>query len=108
MGYIAHHAIIVTSWDAKRCSLIREKASKFFPKYQISEVLETQINGYCSFLIGPDGSKEGWEESNRGNTQRESFIDWLEKRKNGEPYGDYVLVRYGGDEEGLSRVEKAG
>lgn len=34
------------------------------------------VNGQCqTWLLGPDGSKEGWEESDRGDAFRQRFLE---------------------------------
>lgn len=77
MGVIAHHAIIVTAsyggWPEKA----HEAARRYFPEDQVSELSREAINGYRSFCIFPDGSKEGWAESADGNLRRDNFVEWL-------------------------------
>lgn len=76
MGYMRHHAIVVTSWDEKLANKAHKKAVKLFPI--VSEITKTAINGYRSFLVPPDGSKEGWEDSDRGDAARKKFNEYLE------------------------------
>ena len=47
-------------------------------------------------LLAPDGSKEGWEDSNQCDNARKDFLDWLRESDN---YCDYVEIRFGGDDE---------
>jgi hypothetical protein len=42
------------------------------------------MNSTRSFLVAPDGSKEGWEESDKGDQRREEFVEWLR----GQAYND--------------------
>jgi len=81
MGYIKHNAIIATTYDIKLCKKYRNKALKIFNKGQVGKILETCINGYCTLFIGPDGSKEGWTESNDGDANRKLFTEYLKKEK---------------------------
>jgi hypothetical protein len=98
MGYMRHHAIIVTGWNEEALKEVHSEASKIFPK--ISNIVEGTINGYSSFLIPPDGSKEGWEESKEGDERRSKFISWLITSKG---YLRWVEVQYG-DEDGDNRI----
>lgn len=77
MGYMCHHAILVTSWDAEHIQQIHEKAKEVFTFGNVSELGKPQMNYYTSFAVFPDGSKEGWIESDSGNAQREIFLAWL-------------------------------
>lgn len=97
MGDIMHHTIIVTSWDKERIKKAHKKACKVFPT--VSESIESQINGYESFFIPPDGSKEGWAESERGNENRQEFIEWLNSQKyeDGSTPFDWAEIQYGDD-----------
>ena len=92
MGYMKHHAIVVTGSEDE----IQEAhlmACKIFEG--ISELTPVAINGYQSFFIPPDGSKEGWEDSEMGDIHRNSFIDWLTKRGGAVKW---VEVQYGDDD----------
>ncbi|WP_439132501.1 hypothetical protein [Polaribacter sp.] len=79
MGYIKHHAITVTSSIDELIKEAHSKAKDIF-KERTSEILNSKTNGYKSFFIAPDGSKEGWEESNKGNKQRNTFVDWINSK----------------------------
>lgn len=89
MGTIQHHAIIVTDsdyGDHHSLAEAHEIAKGIFP--WVSEISPVATNGYQSFFIPPDGSKEWWDESDAGNERREAFkaklneikwgADWLE------------------------------
>lgn len=106
MGYIKHHAIVVTG-DVDYINLAHEEAKKIFDNHfskektyesdssdVVSNVMRGVANDTRSFFIAPDGSKEGWSMSDVGNDAREDFINWLRK------YGkcDYVEVMFGGDD----------
>lgn len=71
MGYIKHHAIIITSWDDK----ILLKIKKKFPVS--SEIIKSHVNGYCSLFIPPDGSKEGWPDSDAGDEVRRKIKKYI-------------------------------
>lgn len=99
MGYIKHHAIVVISFDEELLKKAHRKAKKIFGE-QVSKVMETPVNVEFTFYIGPDGSKEGWSESDAGNAKRDEFIEWVE----GQAYGDgsnslrYSELFFGEDE----------
>lgn len=108
MGYIKHHTIIVTGWsdDVKN---VREKAINVFKRcfknepfdYDfnselISPIIKGTTNNQQSFFIAPDGSKEGWADSDNADTARKDFLDWLRDSDN---HCDYVEVQFGGDDD---------
>lgn len=99
MGYMRHHGIVVTSFSDEK---IREahKAAKN-TGLTLTNLVRSPVNGYSTFFVCPDGSKEGWWDSDNGDSQRGSFIKWLE----GERYEDgstifaWAEIQYG-DEDG--------
>ena len=111
MGYIKHNAIIVTVCDEEVTKVIFNKALKLFGKMVTKP--EEGINGYLSFVVLPDGSKEGWEESNNFDEARDEFFDWLMHEPAPESisidklssYVDVVEVRFGGDDD-LATIER--
>lgn len=102
MGYMRHHAIIVTS-RSPYIHQAHEKAASIFPS--VSPVLESEVNGYDSFFIPPDGSKEAWPESYDGDIRRTSFVVWLDQQRyeDGSTPFNWVVVQYG-DDEGMTRI----
>ena len=103
MGYIAHHAIIVTA----RSESDATKAQDFALSLSLicSDVEPSKINGYHSFMIIPDGSKEGWQASADGDAARASWCKWAREARKQHLYLDWVLVRFGGDEPDRACVE---
>jgi hypothetical protein len=101
MGYHNHHAIIVTAWDEKYIKETHEKAIEIFGE-TCSEVVGSKINGYVSFFIAPDGSKESGEDSNAGNNRRDDFKRWINKH---DGCLDAVEIYYGGDEPDINGIE---
>ena len=108
MGYHAHHAIIVTAWDEKYTATARTEAIRIFGPAAVSSVTYAEVNGYWSFMVGPDGSKEGWLESEKGDERRADFLDFLGRMHDAEQWVEFVEVRYGGDEPALARVTNNG
>lgn len=95
MGYIRHHAIVVTSTDESRIHAAHAKALEL--QMSVTSVAGPVVNGHLSFLVGPDGSKEGWEDSIDGDVRRRKYKEWLNAQRfddDSTPY-DWVEVSYG-------------
>ena len=107
MGYMRHHAIIVTA-NEQNMLVLRKKVlavimgqpdnDDVYLDLPVSDLLPSQVNGYVSFLIGPDGSQEGWAASARGNQLRRGIIDVLKGS-----WASWAEVQYG-DEDGWDMV----
>jgi len=97
MGYEVHHAIVVSFWDIKILQATRRKAKELFkgtPVY-VTPITPSANNMLRSYLVAPDGSKLGWDDSVKSAKARESFADYL---KTYEPYPpDWALIQYGDD-----------
>ena len=94
MGYMRHHAIVVTSWDNKILRKAHKKAKKLFK--QVAPITPPAINGYVSFLIAPDGSKENWLPSDHGDEKRREFIEWTDRLRDEVGFKiDYVEIQFG-------------
>jgi hypothetical protein len=98
MGYVRHDAIVVTSW---RSEAIVEAAAK--ARECGLEVLGPSgaaTNGIRTLLVCPDGSKEGWPESDAFDAKRAAYIEYL----NGVRYEDnsaclsWVALAYSSDD----------
>jgi hypothetical protein len=113
MGYMSHNAIVVTSWQDKAIEAAHAEARRLFsvvgdsilpsdadPACYVTNITETAVNGYRSFLVAPDGSKEGWSHSDWGEEQREKFIRYLVagRYEDGSGRCDWVEVQYGNDD----------
>lgn len=94
MGYMRHHAIVVTGWDPEVVRCARELATTIFNGHGITEVVGSLVNGYYTFLVPPDGSKEGWDDSVEGDARRAKFIEGVEQQF---AYLDWAEVQYGDD-----------
>ena len=105
MGYIKHHAIVVTSYHNDDIKKAKKKANKIFGKHYVSKIIITEVNGYHSFFISPDGSKEGWGESNDGDENREKFVEWLNKYAYDDGSNSLSFCEFFyGDDEGKSKI----
>ena len=106
MGYIRHHAIVVTTFEKSLIKPVHEKAIEIFG-LSVSNVVGSQVNGYYSFFVGPDGSQLGWTEDEAGDSRREQFIGYLKSLAydDGSSSIDYAELFYG-DDEGESAVTR--
>lgn len=85
MGDTRHHAIIVTSWDEPRIVDVHRAAQAIFsPPFGlgyggiwVSPLSPKSVNGHRSFFVAPDGSQEGWDASEVGETRRDGFVALL-------------------------------
>lgn len=92
MGYMRHHAIVVTCFKYE--TLHEARTTALALGCQVSDIVASRTNGFHSFFVAPDGSKEGWEESDDGNRRRDLFTAYL---RNPNLYLDWVEVQYGDD-----------
>ena len=93
MGYMRHHAIIVSSWKDDHIQAAHRIAIDL--EMAVSDIISSPMNHELSFFIAPDGSKEGWDDSKLGDTIRLAFKGWM---KNSAFYFKWVEVQYGDDE----------
>lgn len=103
MSHIVHEAIVVTLAGAMPSEGIKCGELIDFAKSRGLAVVGpafSQVNGYLSFMIVPDGSSEGWEERTKADAAREEFLDWIRE----DPLVEYAHVRYGRDYEARPRV----
>lgn len=101
MGYIKHHAIVVTCWGEGEAQEAADCARNL--GLEVIGPSAPAINAYQSILICPDGSKEGWLDSDDGNAKRAYFVSWLRENHAGE----WVEVAYGDDDGEASVVTHA-
>ena len=90
MGVMKNHGIIVSSYS--------EAIAKAAIKAQeigllITNTVDARIGYMASFLVVPDGSKEGWPDSNMFDEMREAFKRYLKEQKI-----DWVEVVFGCDD----------
>lgn len=100
MSYIRHHAIVVTGWLA---SEVADAAS--FARSVGASVIgpsEKVMNGYSTFTVCPDGSKEGCAESNDGDSRRIRIVAHLKDKAS---FLEWAVVEYGADDDSASVIE---
>ena len=103
MGSYHHHAIVLTAPTAEWLAPVVARARAAGLGDLMTPVLVAPLNHHASFFIGPDGSYEGWTESDVADMRRAEFLDALA----GMEGISWALVSYG-DDHGLSaRVERS-
>jgi len=100
MGYMMHHAIVVTSWKPEAVEAAHAMATQLDMKP--SPIVSSGTNGYRSFLVPPDGSKEGWHQSDVGDACRAQLVAWMMTAGDDGLWLDWIEVCFGGDEPGAN------
>lgn len=104
MGWDRHHAIVVTAFRESDINSACEMAHTLFHPNQVSPIQKAPINDWWTFFVGPDGSKEGWSDSDAGDEARTTFIGWLRLCESaGDFYVDWAVLQYG-DDAGVCKV----
>lgn len=104
MGYMKHSGIIATTWSEKMpivydnvCVIIKSVDSRFMSCLTL--ICAGRANGFLSFAFLPDGSKEGWDVSDTGDTIRQKICDYLDStHQPGDAWVEYIEVTFGGDD----------
>jgi hypothetical protein len=91
MGVTVHHAIIVTG-GKDDIDIAHKKARQLFD--HVSNLVPSPMNCHVSFFVAPDGSLEGWKESNIGDENRKKLIAYFDEK---DLALNYVEICYGGD-----------
>lgn len=104
MGYIKHHAIVVTSRDYDRLEKAWKAAKEF--ECNVTDIVGPLTNGYCTFTVVPDGSKEGWNASDEGDSQREKLKEWMNENYENN-WWEWVEVAFGSDDHGARITDHA-
>lgn len=111
MGYMRHNAIIVTAAgyamrgsgkDVPDVEAFRRSLPEQWQRLIIGPV-ESVVNDYQTFAFLPDGSNEGWDESDQGDEYRKQFLGLFSFAwEDGSTPFDVLIVdaRFGGDEPG--------
>lgn len=94
MGTMQHHSIIVTS-QIDLIEKAHEVATGLMP--HVSPIIGGGANGQRSFAVLPDGSKEGWAESDVADDARAALIRWIDAQAydDGSNSLSFVLVEFG-------------
>ena len=108
MRNIKHHAIVVTSNEKDKIELVRKKSIEIYEVFMetkngkalVGQMTIGLINNFYSFMIAPDGSKEGYDTSEDGDIAREKICSFIESLKdiNGINPVNYIEVCFGSDD----------
>ena len=98
MGYMRHNAIVVSAEYGDHLKRAHAEAKRLW--MTVSPIVKSPTNGVCTFLVAPDGSKEGWSESDTGDAARAAFKVWLDQQRYEDGSGPlkWVEIQYGDDE----------
>ena len=98
MGVENNNAVIATTWNKEEVERIKKWADGL-DDFEKGLFLfgDDKINGKATVVMVPDGSKEGWAESEAGDKLRAAFIKELIKADydDGSNPWDYIEVGYG-------------
>lgn len=109
MSWMRHHAVLVTSNDESveraRRDAVQLARTHCFPVDAVSPLSPPVVNGYRSFAVFPDGSKEGWDDSDAGDAFRVALADRLNRYRyeDGSSGLKWCVVQYG-DENDQNRM----
>lgn len=97
MGVINHNTIVATTWSGEEVNHINSWINTLDHRHKSLFVTCNNIFGDTTIIMIPDGSKEGWEESNKCDELRGEFIKVLESRshEDGSNAWKYVEVSFG-------------
>lgn len=105
---IRHHVIVVTSNQKEKLEKIRKEVIELYQSKMeaknssklVGPIQESLINGFVTFLIAPDGSKEGYDASDDADRIRQLVVDLVRSFPSNEEEGylQFVEVSYGQDD----------
>lgn len=92
MGYIRHNAIVATAWQEGAVDAL----IAFSESIGAGAVASPKVvNWHQTAMVYPDGSKEGWSDSDDGDERRAQIREWLDA---GHFYWAWVEIAYGHDD----------
>jgi hypothetical protein len=103
MSRRVHHAIIVSTSIPEHAVEPYNEALRIFGT-GISPILYAKYNGVASFYIPPDGSSDGWAESQAGDARRDEYLEVLTQLLGKGVSVQWVEVRWGDDDGELPDV----
>jgi hypothetical protein len=107
MGYISHNTIVVTSSNTKAITDAHKKATEI--GLEVLGPSSVAINGYQSIFVCPDGSKEGWHDSQQFDEKRKAFRDYLDDQRYEDNSSslEWAEIAYGSDDRTVTVVDNA-
>lgn len=89
MGMQSHVGIVVTSYNDEAITDVWIDATEIF--YEVSDILDSKMNGVKSFFIPPSGSNVGREQAKKHEKDCQTFKEILKKY----PSLSWVQIQYG-------------
>ena len=109
MGYIRHNAMIVTGGNYEEAkvkfNMVYQKATELFG-YLVSEVISAKTNGYHSFFIAPDGSKENRDISDEYDKKRKQLANFINSLAYDDGSNGVSFVDVGFDEDFCTKIDR--
>lgn len=107
MGYIVHNTIVITSRDHKAISDAAQKAKEL--GLEVLGPSPEAKNHYQTILICPDGSKEGWPDSQQFDEKRKACRDYLDDQRYEDNSSslEWAEIAYGSDDRSVTVVDHA-
>lgn len=109
-----HHALIVSSWNVEAMEKAHQVVAGILRDYVaahggpdiadasalLTPLAPYIVNGGASFAVLPDGSKEGWGDSDNGDSARDRIAEWLDAQAydDGSNVYDWVELSFPGDD----------
>lgn len=90
MSVTQHHVVVATTSNEGWVKDLKDWISKQPPDLRTlcTSPFPSLVNGYWTVIMIPDGSNEGWPQSEAGNYLRSRFIDQLKG-------WDWIEIGYG-------------
>jgi hypothetical protein len=98
MGVENNECIVATTWDNKSVEKVKKWINTLPGCYiQLFAFIPSLVNGKTTVVLGPDGSKKGWNDAKGGEKLRNNFIKILNQfnHEDGSNPFDFVEVGYG-------------
>lgn len=109
MGYIKHDSVLVVVNDyvpgqMPDVEAFRQSLPEEWRPLVVGPI-PAVVNGYVTYAFLPDGSKEGWPPSDRGDEYRNAFVELFDHgyRDGSSPF-EVTRVRHGGDDPELTEA----
>lgn len=100
MGTVQHNAVIATTFDKESYDKVIDWVSTLNDDdKQLFVSAKSNVNGYITIILTPDGSKERRPHSDHGDALRNSFIE----RLNNHGWWKWIEVGYGELGQGIIR-----
>jgi hypothetical protein len=110
MGDVLYHYIVVVGFKEEAVLKAHAQAVKIFSEHvpdpdcvsrssvllEVTPVSTLPVNSYFTFVVFPDGSKEGWFDSDVSDRKRDAFVFWLRAPEQEALFLRWAELRLGG------------